>query len=88
MRFEIRVRNHGQLWELRAGAYGRAHFFRSRACALAHARVTARLAWEDRRIPASVSVLLPDGVWQLDASYGDEPVTAAPRAWLAEPGEA
>ena len=86
MRFEIRVRNHGQLWELRAGAYGRAHFFPSQDGALAQARAAARLAWEDRRIASSVRVLLPEGVWQLDAVHGDEPAPTAP-AGLADAGE-
>lgn len=83
MRFEFRIRSHGTLWELRMGAYGRALFFNSQSAALLQARHAARLAWEDRCIASSVSVLLPEGVWQLDASHGDEPPPGAP----AQPAE-
>ena len=72
MRFDVRVRNHGPLWEIRPGTFGPYHFFDSREAALTQAHRSAREAWESRRIPACVRVLRADGVWVIDATFGEE----------------
>ena len=84
MHFEVRIRRHGELWELRPGAYGRPHFFPSEAMALARARLAAQLAWSDRRVPTCVTVLAHDGEWRIDAEYGIAPRSPEPAREVEE----
>jgi hypothetical protein len=72
MSFDVRVRNHGSLWEMRPGTFGSYQFFESREVALRQAHLAAREAWEHRRIPAHVRLLQPDGIWVIDASFGSD----------------
>jgi hypothetical protein len=69
MHIEMRVRRQDGQWELRTGACGRTQVFPTRDAALASARLAARLAWMDRRVPACVRLLGDDGAWTVDTVY-------------------